>query len=107
MWEVKPYSAGTDLDKLAKKILAITMDGLVWKTEYKKEPVAYGVFKIIIGAVVEDLKVSTDKIEETILALEDEEAANKEKVAPEEGAEEQEEEDEEEEGNFFVQSVDI
>ena len=34
IWEVKPYSAEVDLDFLAKKILAISMDGLVWKTEY-------------------------------------------------------------------------
>ena len=48
------------------------MDGLSWKTEYKKEPIAYGVFKIIIGAVVEDAKVSTDLVEESIMAFEDE-----------------------------------
>ena len=34
-----------------------------WKTEYKKEPVAYGVFKIVIGAVVKDEKVYTDLVE--------------------------------------------
>lgn len=38
------------------------MDGLSWKTEYKKEPIAYGVFKLVIGAVVEDAKVSTDLV---------------------------------------------
>ena len=48
------------------------MDGLSWKTEYKKEPIAYGVFKIVIGAVVEDAKVSTDLVEETMLGFEDE-----------------------------------
>ena len=47
------------------------MDGLDWKTEYKKEPVAYGVFKIVIGAVVEDEKVSTDDVQEKIEAFED------------------------------------
>ena len=47
------------------------MDGLDWKTEYKKEPVAFGVFKIVIGAVVEDEKVSTDDVQEKIEALED------------------------------------
>jgi translation elongation factor EF-1beta len=62
VWEVKPWGEETDLDELAKKILAIEMDGLAWKTEYKKEPIAYGVFKIVIGAVVEDLKVSTDLV---------------------------------------------
>ncbi len=48
------------------------MDGLSWKTEYKKEPIAYRVYKIVIGAVVEDAKVSTDLVEETILGFEDE-----------------------------------
>jgi translation elongation factor EF-1beta len=62
VWEVKPWGEETDLDELAKKILAIEMDGLAWKTEYTKEPIAYGVFKIVIGAVVEDLKVSTDLV---------------------------------------------
>ena len=81
------------------------MDGLFWKTEYKKEPVAYGVNKLIIGCVVEDVKVSTDLLEETILALEDETGASKQKVENEEGADEEEEE--EDEGNFLVQSVDI
>ena len=47
------------------------MDGLTWKTEYKKEPVAYGINKIIIGAVVEDLKVSTDLVQELIEADEE------------------------------------
>ena len=71
VWEVKPWGEETDLDALAAKILAINMDGLSWKTEYKKEPIAYGVFKIVIGAVVEDAKVSTDIVEETIMAFED------------------------------------
>jgi translation elongation factor EF-1beta len=47
------------------------MDGLEWKTEYKKEPIAYGVNKLVIGAVVEDEKVSTDDVQEKIEALED------------------------------------
>lgn len=64
IWEVKPWGEETDLDALAKKILAIEMDGLFWKTEYKKEPIAFGVFKIVIGATVEDAKVSTDLVQE-------------------------------------------
>jgi translation elongation factor EF-1beta len=72
VWEVKPWGEETDLDALAAKILQISMDGLTWKTEYKKEPVAYGVFKIVIGAVVEDERVSTDLVEEAIQAFEDE-----------------------------------
>lgn len=71
LWEVKPWGEETDLDALAAKILAIEMDGLAWKSEYKKEPIAYGVFKIIIGAVVEDEKVSTDIVQEKIEEFED------------------------------------
>lgn len=56
---------------MAKLILGINMDGLYWKTEYKKEPIAYGVFKIVIGATIEDDKVSTDEVAEKIEAFED------------------------------------
>lgn len=59
------------MDDMAKKILGIKLDGIVWKTEYKKEPVAFGVFKLVIGAVVEDDKISTDLIEEKIMEFED------------------------------------
>ena len=72
VFEVKPYEAETDLDVLAKKILEITLDGLFWKTEYKKEPIAYGVHKILIGCVIEDDKISTDDLQEKIEAFEDE-----------------------------------
>ena len=71
IWEVKPWGEETDLDALAAKILAIEQDGLYWKTEYKKEPIAYGVFKLVIGATIEDAKVSTDDIQEKIEAFED------------------------------------
>jgi len=71
VWEVKPWGEETDLEALADKILAIDMDGLSWKTQWKKEPVAYGVFKIQIGATIEDAKVSTDVVQETIEAFED------------------------------------
>ena len=72
IWEVKPWGEETDLQFLADKILAIEMDGLFWKTEWKKEPVAFGIFKIQIGATVEDAKVSTDIVQEKIEEFEDE-----------------------------------
>ena len=97
VWEVKPYAAEVDLDFLAKKILAIEMDGLAWKTEYKKEPVAFGVFKLAIGAIVEDLKVSTDDVQEKIEALRVDDSKRKD----------EDDEEEEDEENFLVQSVDI
>ena len=72
MFEVKPDSDKTDLDKLAQKIFKeITQDGLFWKTEYKKEPVAFGIFKLIIAFSLEDEKVSVDDIVEKIEAFDD------------------------------------
>ena len=71
IWEVKPWGEDTDLEALANKILGIEMDGLFWKTEWKKEPVAYGIYKIVIGATVEDEKVSTDLVQEKIEEFED------------------------------------
>ena len=74
MLEVKPLDSDTNLDDLAKKIFSdITQEeGLFWKTEYKKEPVAFGIFKLIIGFSCEDEKVSVDDIVEKIEALEEE-----------------------------------
>ncbi len=59
--EVKPWDEDTNLDELAKRILAVELDGLVWKTEYKKEPIAFGIFKLVVGMVIEDEKVSVDE----------------------------------------------
>jgi translation elongation factor EF-1beta len=56
---------------MAAKILTLTGDGIYWKTEYKKEPVAFGIFKLIIGVTVEDDKVSVDDLQEKIEAFED------------------------------------
>jgi len=47
------------------------MEGLYWKTQYKKEPVAFGIFKLLIGVTVEDEKVSVDGLQEKIEDLED------------------------------------
>ena len=44
---------------MAKRIFAIKKDGLIWKTgDYKKEPVAFGIFKLIVGFSCEDAKVT-------------------------------------------------
>lgn len=72
MLEVKPMDDQVDLDKVAAKIFAdFKQDGLFWKTEYKKEPVAFGIFKLIVGMSLEDEKVSVDDIVEKIEGLED------------------------------------
>lgn len=70
MFEVKPLDDTTNLDDLAKRIFKeLAIDGAYWKTEYKKEPVAFGIYKLIVGVTIEDEKVSVDndlveKIEE-------------------------------------------
>ena len=71
MFEVKPLDSETNLDDLAKQILEIKQEGLYWKTQYKKEPVAFGIFKLIIGVTVEDEKVSVDDLVEKIESIED------------------------------------
>jgi len=72
MLEVKPVDDTTDLDKLAQRLFkTITQDGLFWKTEYKKEPVAFGIFKLIVGFSLEDEKVSVDDVVEKIEELDD------------------------------------
>lgn len=70
--EVKPYEAETNLDELFKKVIGIEMDGLVWKQDFKREPIAYGVEKIIVGCVVEDEKVGVDDLIDKIMEFEDE-----------------------------------
>lgn len=42
------------------------MDGLIWKTQYKLVPVAYTIKMLVIGATIEDDKISTDTIQEQI-----------------------------------------
>ena len=48
-----------------------SLNVLFWKTEYKKEPVAFGVWKLVMGCTVEDEKVSVDDLIETIQSYED------------------------------------
>merc|ERR1712185_163680 len=71
MLEVKPLDSETNLDDLASKIFTLTQDGLFWKTEFKKEPVAFGIFKLIVGFSCEDEKVSVDGVVERIEELDD------------------------------------
>lgn len=71
LFDVKPLESETDLDVMASRILELTGEGIHWKTEYKKEPVAFGIFKLVIGVTVEDEKVSVDGLVERIEALDD------------------------------------
>jgi elongation factor 1-beta len=69
--EVKVWDPEQNLDELASRIIKVSHDGLVWKTEYKLADVAFGVKKIIVGCVVEDEKVSVDDIIDELQGWED------------------------------------
>jgi elongation factor 1-beta len=71
--EVKPLDDTTNLDDLAKKIFKdVNKEGLFWKTEYKKQPIAFGIEKLIIAFSCEDEKISVDNdVVEAIEAMED------------------------------------
>mmetsp|Transcript_45744 Transcript_45744/g.52725 ORF Transcript_45744/g.52725 Transcript_45744/m.52725 type:complete len:234 (+) Transcript_45744:77-778(+) len=71
IFDVKVWESDQDLDALAKKVLAITMEGLTWKSEYKTPEVAFGIKKLQIGCVVIDDDCSVDGIQEAIEAFED------------------------------------
>jgi len=72
IFEVKVFEEEQDLDVLAKKIFTLEIDGLVWRTEYKKVPIAFGMNKLQIGCTIEDEKVPTDDIFDRIQEWEDE-----------------------------------
>jgi elongation factor 1-beta len=71
--DVKPFDDETCLETLAKKIKGeIAMDGLVWAKEHKLIPLAFGIKKLQVTAIVEDDKVSTEDLTDEIEAYEDE-----------------------------------
>jgi len=70
--DVKPFDDETDLKALAATLKKdIEMDGLVWAQQHKIVPVAFGICKLQITAVIEDDKVSTDDLVEKIESYED------------------------------------
>merc|ERR1712142_1093970 len=68
--DVKPWDDETDMAELEQMIRTIVMDGLLWGTA-KLVPIGYGIKKLQIPTVIEDDKVSTDDMEEAIVAFED------------------------------------
>jgi len=63
--DVKPWDDETDMKEMEKAVRAIQSDGLVWGAS-KLVPLAYGINKLQIVAIVEDDKVSIDWLQETI-----------------------------------------
>jgi len=68
--DVKPWDDETDMVELEKSVRSIEQDGLLWGAS-KLVPLAYGIKKLQISAVIEDDKVSVDELEEKITAFED------------------------------------
>lgn len=68
--DVKPWDDETDMVEVQRLVRTIELDGLLWGAG-KLVPVGYGIKKLQIMCVVEDLKVGTDILEEKITAFED------------------------------------
>jgi len=68
--DIKPWDDETDMGELEELIRTIDMDGLLWGTA-KLVAIGYGIKKLQITTVIEDDKVSTDDMEEAIVAFED------------------------------------
>jgi len=68
--DVKPQGSETDMKELEKQVRGITQEGLVWGGS-ELVPVAYGVKKLRIIAIVEDEKVSVDDLQESIEKFEE------------------------------------
>jgi len=68
--DIKPWDDETDLKEMERLVKTIQMDGLVWGAA-KLVPLAYGIKKLQILCVIEDDKVSTDDLEDSITAFED------------------------------------
>ena len=68
--DVKPWDDETDMAEVEKMVRSIEADGLLWGAS-KLVPLAYGIKKLQISCVVEDDKIGTDFLEESITAFED------------------------------------
>jgi len=68
--DVKPWDDETDMTAMLEQIKTIQKDGLLWGAN-KLVPVGYGINKLQVMCVVEDLKVSIDELCEEICEFED------------------------------------
>ena len=68
--DVKPWDDTTDLADMEKRVRSIEMEGLLWGAS-KHVPIGYGIKKLQISIVIEDLKVSVDDLQDKICALEE------------------------------------
>lgn len=104
--EVKPASADSDLDEIARLAKAIKVEGMTWGEAVKKVPVAFGLFKLQLSCVILDDVVNTSDITDQLEALGMTEE-QKEKLRKRQECEDEEDEDEDEEPEGLVQSAEI
>lgn len=69
--EVKPWEADTDLEMVWKKIIEYKQEGLTWGANFKLEPVAFGIKKLVLTASIVDSLVLMDDITDNIEAMEE------------------------------------
>ena len=69
--DIKPWDDTTDLEALNTKLRAIEKDGLLWGA-YRLTPIAFGIKKLSIMIVIEDDKISSDDLEDMIMAFDEE-----------------------------------
>merc|ERR1712147_247408 len=68
--DVKPWDDEADMAEMERLVKTIVADGLLWGAS-KLVPLAYGIKKLQINAVIEDDKISTDFLEEEITKFSD------------------------------------
>ena len=64
--DVKPWEAETDLEAAWREIIKLEKDGLSWGANFKFEPVAYGIKKLVMTCTIEDAKIVLDDITDHI-----------------------------------------
>lgn len=71
-FDIKGYELGQDWQACAQKIRdEFKLDGLVWMDQHKVLEIAFGMKKLQMCMIIEDLKISTDDIFEKIEEWED------------------------------------
>merc|ERR1719444_711202 len=68
--DLKPWDDETNMDEMLKNVKSVEMEGLVWGAS-KLVPIGYGIKKLQVMCIVEDLKVSVDELQEKIEEFED------------------------------------
>lgn len=103
--DIKPSSLDVDLDAVAKMIRGLKIEGVEFSEGEKKVPVAFGLFKLQMGATIIDDLVNTQDIVDSIETLGMTEEQKKKFSEKDGGCDDDEEEEEEEYG--LVQSCEI